>query len=440
MNASPDTEPSAWRRHYTLLILLFVYAMSMIDRQIMAVLIEPVKKEFGVSDTAMGLLTGLAFALFYSVMAVPFARYADRTNRRNLVGWCCVAWSGATALCGLAMGYWQLAAARVAVAIGEAGGTAPSVSMIADSYPREQRSRAMSIFMLGPHLGMLFGLGLGAWIAQQYGWRAAFLTMAVPGVIAGLLLRYTAFEPPRGLHEAVSTKVGAVQESFSVMLKDLRASPTFVSILVAGSFLGFAGYAIGIWSTTFLVRSHGLSLRDAGTLMGLAGGTAAIIGALLSGWMADRLARHDSRWQLGVPALGTLLAVPFGLMFYMAPAGINWNVAGIQVPHAMPIYLCFSVLSVWWAAPAYAALTNIVRPDRRATAMALYNLVLTTIGGGLGPLSVGMLSDALTPRFGVEALRWSLVAMILIYLLAVLTYLLALKPYAKALSEVPSKA
>jgi MFS family permease len=326
----------------------------------------------------------------------------------------------------------------VAVAVGEAGGTAPSVSMIADSYPREQRSRAMSIFMLGPHLGLLFGLGLGAWIAQRYGWRAAFLSMAVPGVIAGLLLRFTAFEPARGLHEAVGTKIGAAQESFSVMLKDLRGSPAFVRIVLAGMFLGFAGYAIGIWSTTFLVRSHGLSLRDAGTLMGLAGGTAAIIGALLSGWLTDRLARRDARWQLGVPALGTLLAVPFGLMFYMAPAGVNWSVAGIQVPQSMPVYLCFSVLSVWWAAPAYAALTNIVRPDRRSTAMALYNLALTTVGGGLGPLSVGMLSDALTPLAGAQALRWSLVAMILVYLLAVLVYLLALKPYAKAMQEAPT--
>ena len=161
------TQPAhGWRSHYALLILLFVYTMSVIDRQIMSILIEPIKQEFGVSDTVMGLLTGLAFALFYSTLAIPFGRHADRANRRNFVAYCCAAWSVMTALCGMATGFWTLALARMGVAVGEAGGGAPSMSMIADHYPPQQRGRTMSIYMLGPQLGILFGLTLGGWVAQ----------------------------------------------------------------------------------------------------------------------------------------------------------------------------------------------------------------------------------------------------------------------------------
>lgn len=160
----PILKTSAYglRSHYTLLVLLFVYTMSFIDRQIMGILIQPIKEEFQVSDTAMGLLSGLTFALFYSVLAIPFGRYADRANRRNFVAYCCAAWSAMTALCGMATGYWSLALARVGVAVGEAGGTAPSLSMIADHYPPERRGRAMGVYWLGPQLGILFGLTLGA--------------------------------------------------------------------------------------------------------------------------------------------------------------------------------------------------------------------------------------------------------------------------------------
>lgn len=427
-----------WRRHYMLLVLLFVYAMSMIDRQIMGVLIQPIKEEMGVSDTAMGLLTGLAFALFYSILAVPFGRYADRSNRRNLVAWCCMGWSVATGLCGMAVGYWSLAAARVAVAVGEAGGTAPSVSMIADTYPPRQRSRAMSIFMLAPHLGILFGLGLGAWIAQHYGWRSAFLWMALPGVVAALLLRFTCAEPLRGAQEKAvavaqqaSSAAGAAAERFGDVMRSLRQNRAFVTITLGASLMAFAGYAVGMWTTAFLVRSHGLQLKDAGALMGLVGGVSAISGAIFSGWLTDYMARRHSGWQLGVPALGTLLAVPFGCMFYMAESGAFWQLGSMQVPHSMLYFLGFSVCSTFWAAPAYAALTNVLAAKRLATALAVYNLMLTAVGGGLGPFAVGVISDALTPRYGTESLRWALVCMLVFYVLAALVFTIAIKSYVR---------
>ncbi len=318
---TPDKLPLG--THWTLLLLLFVYTMSFTDRQIIGILMQPIKTEFGVSDTAMGLLSGLAFALFYSALGVPMARYADHANRRNFVAYCCGAWSAMTALCGMAVGFWTLALARVGVAVGEAGGTPPSLSMVADHYPPGKRGRAMSVYMLGPQLGIIFGLALGGWIAHQYGWRQAFLWMAIPGIAAALLLRFTGVEPRRGAWEASAAGPGAgsapaapVREPFGAVARDLWQSKAFVRVTLAGLMLGFAGYGIGVWTPSFLVRSHGLSLKDAGAAMGLLGGLAAVVGTLIAGWLSDRLARRDARWRLGVPVLGCVIALPAGLAFY----------------------------------------------------------------------------------------------------------------------------
>lgn len=422
------------RSHYTLLLLLFVYAMSMVDRQIMAVLIEPIKREFGVSDTAMGLLTGLTFALFYSVVAVPFGRYADRSNRRNFIALCCAAWSVMTALCGLGTSYLHLALARSGVAVGEAGASAPSMSMIADHYPPQQRARAMSVFMLAPSLGTLVGLSVGGWIAFRYGWRSAFLWMSVPGLIAAFLLRFTGVEPIRGTWDSAARQQTAKTESLGEVLRALWKSKEFKRISLAGVLLGFSGYGIGIWSTAFLVRSHGLNLKDAGIIVGIIGGLTAVVGGLFSGWLCDRLSVRDPRWQLGVPMLGTLIALPLGIIYFLYPAGNPWMVGSIMIPKAMIFNSLFSFFSVWWAAPSYAALTAITRPDRRATVLALYGLGIALVGAGLGPFAVGALSDALTGIAGIEALRWSLIVIVCIYFFAVLAFISAMRPYKRALA------
>ena len=437
--ATPVKEQSAsnvtgWRRHYLLLVLLFVYAMSMIDRQIMGVLIQPIKQEMGVSDSAMGLLAGLAFALFYSILAVPFGRFADRTNRRNLIAWCCGAWSIATGLCGMAVGYWSLTAARVGVAVGEAGSTAASTSMIADVYPPEQRSRAMSVFSLGPHLGSLVGLGVGAWIAQNYGWRAAFLWLALPGIAIALLLRLTCREPVRGAQEARATSQVAV-EKFSDVMTALRRNKAFIWLGAAGMVMAFAGYAIGMWNTAFLVRSHGLQLKDAGAIMGFLGGPAAIVGALLSGWLTDTMAKRDTRWQIGMPILGTLISIPLGLAFYFSDSPEKWLVAGLQIPHSIVYYGLFAVFSSFWAAPAFAALANVIASSSLATSLSIYNLLLTAVGGGFGPLAVGLLSDAFTAKAGNESLRWALACMLGFYVLGALAYACSLRPYTRLMAS-----
>ena len=404
------THPAhGWRSHYALVMLLLVYTMSYIDRQIMGILVQPIKQEFGVSDTAMGVLTGLAFALFYGVLAIPFGRYADRANRRNFVACCCAAWSVMTALCGMATGFWTLALARMGVAVGEAGGGPPSLSMIADHYPPQQRGRAMSIYMLGPQLGIVLGFGLGGWIAQHHGWRAAFLSMSVPGLLAALLLRFTTVEPRRGIWETATGGAAPPTESLGVVLRDLWASRTFVRITLAVLLMVFVGTGIGIWTPAFLVRSHGMTLQGAGAAMGTLGGLAAVTGTLACGWLSDVLTRRDRRWRVGVPLLGCVLSVPLGLAFYLMPATDPWLIGSFALPRAMGFYVLFGFVTVWWTAPVYAMLAELIVPYRRATAMAVFGLVSTIVGAGFGPLAVGLLSDLLVPRFGNEALRWALV-------------------------------
>jgi MFS family permease len=446
--ASAATAPAALpgaaygaRSHWTLLVLLLVYTMAFIDRQILGLLVQPIKQEFGVSDTAMGILGGLSFALFYSLLGIPFGRHADRANRRNFVAWCCAAWSGMTALCGLATGYWTLFLARVGVAVGEAGCTAPSVSMVADHYPPRQRGRAMGVYWLGPQLGILLGLTIGGWIAHHHGWRAAFLSMSIPGVLGALLLRLSTVEPLRGRWEqGAADSVAPPREPLAALVRDLWASRAFRWTTLAGLTMGFAGYGIGLWMPAFLVRSHGMTLQGAGIVMGLLGGAAAMLGSLSGGWLSDRLGQRDARWRLGVPLVGCVLSVPAALAFFAWPAGTGWALGDIAVPRAVGIYLLFGVFAVWWTAPVYAVLAELVAPHRRVTAMAIFNLGMTMIGGGLGPLLTGALSDLLAPSLGQEALRWALAASSGgCYALGALAFVLALRAYARERAASPAQ-
>lgn len=437
--ASAHSAPLPVSTHWTLLLLLFVYTMSFTDRQVIGILVEPIKREFNVSDTAMGLLTGLTFALFYSLLGIPFARYADRANRRNFVAVCCGAWSIFTALCGMATGFWTLALARIGVAVGEAGGTPPSLSMVADHYPPAKRGRAMSVFMLGPQLGILFGLALGGWIAHHYGWRQTFIWIAMPGILAALLLRFTAVEPRRGAWESAGVRAAAAapSEPARQVFADLWQSPAFTRLTLAGLVLGFAGYGIGIWTPAFLVRSHHMTLQSAGAVMGILGGLAAVLGSLISGWLSDALTKRDPRWRLGVPVLGCALAMPAGLAFYLAPAADPWLLGGLTIPRSIVWYVLFGMTTVWWMAPVYAALSDIIPAYRRATANAIFNLGLVMIGGGLGPLLIGVLSDALTARYGNEALRWALTWSMVVYIIGIAAFIAAMRPYVQSLNQQP---
>jgi predicted MFS family arabinose efflux permease len=429
------TKIQGFRRHYTLFLLFLVSAVSLIDRQIMGIVIEPIKAEFHVSDTQIGLLTGLGFSLVYCLFAIPMGRFADRTNRRNLIGWCCAFWSAMTLLCGWVTSYWGLALARLGVAVGESGSGAASMSMIADLYPPHQRAKAISVYMLGAPIGALVGLSAGAWIAYYYGWREAFAWMALPGLITAVLLGLSASEPKRGSWETAASNA-ADHESLWQVLRSARACRPYVRIAIAGALLGFTGYGFSIWSTAFLVRSHGLTLKDAGTIMGLVAGPGAIIGSLSSGWLTAHLAQRDARWQLGIPIIGALLAFPLAVGFALFPATDPWQLGPLKVPHAALCMFGMSVFGMWWMAPSYTAIAHLVSPRRRATLIAVFNFGIMALGAGFGPLMVGMLSDHLTPMAGADSLRWALVVCATGYLLASAVLLSVLKPYVRRTQEM----
>jgi predicted MFS family arabinose efflux permease len=337
-----------WRTHLSLALLALVYIFSFIDRQVIAVLIEPIKHEFGASDTHMGLLSGLAFGLLYAALGVPVGRLADRFNRRNIVAICCGLWSLATLACGLAAQFWQLLLARMSVAIGEAGGMAPSISVVSDLYPKERRSLAISLFMMGPHFGVLIGLALGGWIAQQYGWRVTFMAFGLPGMALAALVWWWVQEPRRGAFESVAVVVKPSSESMWQQVGRLWGLTPFRRLALACGLAGLAGYGYGVWVPSFLVRTHGLSLAQAGLLFGVASGVGAVAGSLFSGWLSDRLNRLDQRWQLRLPTVGVLLALPSAWAFIVWPEGGHWMLGSLRVPHAVAFAPVFAFFASWW--------------------------------------------------------------------------------------------
>lgn len=434
-----------WRTHLSLALLALVYIFSVIDRQVIAIVMQPIKTEFGATDTQMGLLSGLAFGLFYAALGVPVGKLADRYNRSLIVAVCCSLWSVATLTCGLATQFWQLFLARMSVAIGEAGGMAPSISVVSDLYPPRQRSMVISLFMTGPHLAVVIGLALGGWIAQQYGWRATFIFFGAPGIVLGLLVWLFVKEPVRGGFDApvptpaesvTATDNPVATESLWRQVLRLMTIPAFRWVGLACGMAGLAGYAYGVWTPSFLVRTHGLSLAHAGLMFGVASGFGALAGGLSSGWLCDRLVVRDVRWQLGLPLMGVLVSIPCAIAFLLWPTAGFWQMGSLKVPHAMLFASLFGFFASWWPSLSYSAISHMVRASERGVAAALLNFFITLFGIGFGPLLTGVLSDLLTPMFGVQALRWSLVCVMLLMIPTAVLLGMALKPYRAQLAQL----
>ncbi|VVO12186.1 spinster family MFS transporter [Pseudomonas fluorescens] len=429
MNQSP---PVTWRTHYALFVLASIYVFNYIDRQLMAILIEPVKLEFGISDTQIGLLSGVTFAVFYTVFGFPMGRLSDRVGRKPVIAFSCIAWSLMTMLCGMAGNFLSLVLARVGVAVGEAGGTAPSVAMVSDLYPANRRSTALAVLMLGSSLGAIVGLGLGGWIAQNHGWRYAFLLIGAPGIFLGLLLLLTVRAPQR---VAPLGNVPEQQDGWFKTLVELLRTPSFLWLVLTGGAAAIAGYSIGTWSPSFLIRSHGLDLQEAGFLVGVVGGTGATVGTLVCGMLTDRMARRDVGWQIGVPLLGTLTSIPFALAYFLWPQGTAFHIGSIAVPQAFLFYSVFGFFGVWWATPCLSAITHLFPSTRRAQATAIFLMAMTLLGVGVGPLLVGMLSDFFVPTLGDESLRYALASSVSLLVLASVFLTLALPRYRQQIKN-----
>lgn len=411
-------------RSYVLFVLWLTYILNFVDRQLITILLEPIKLEFGASDTAMGFLSGFAFALFYASLGVPVARLADRWSRRNVIAISIGLWSAMTALCGLAGSFWQLALARVGVGIGEAGGTPPSHSLIADYFPVRQRATALSIHATATQFGILIGMLGGAIVAAEFGWRMAFIIFGIPGILVSLLMVFTVKEPPR------TEPLG--ETGILADVKHIWQLPGFSLISIAGATTALAAYGLGTWSPSFLMRTHGLTLVETGLLLGGAGAVSGIVGAVIGGILCDRLSRRDKRWQLWLPALGALATAPLMLAFVLWPESQQFAIGDSMIPVAIVFTLMGGVVAAFWIGPTYAAIQTLAPASMRTQASAIFLFLFNLIGMGLGPLLIGVLSDLLAPTFGSDSLRYAMAISMSLVLLGGYLFWRAAPQYASA--------
>src|SRR5215472_6675234 len=303
--AAPRPSVISNARYYTLTLLTLVYALNFLDRTIFNVLIEPIKKEFALSDTMMGLLAGFGFVLFYSTLGIPIARAADRLNRRNIVAAAFAFWSAMTFLCGMASNVTTLALARMGVGIGESAGTPASQSLVADLFDKNERPRALGIYAIGTYLGVFMGYFVGGWVNQHYGWRMAFLSAGLPGIALAAILWLTISEPKRG-----AMAESFVPEPLGPTLRFLASQPSFIIVLTGFCLTTYTNYATAAWIPPFLARVHHLSSAEIGTYAGTFKGLCGMAGTLAGGKVVAEISKRDDRWKLWAPAIMSGLAGP----------------------------------------------------------------------------------------------------------------------------------
>ena len=399
---------STRQKNYTLFVLVLVFTSSHVDRQIMGILGQPIKESLQISDTQLGLLTGIMFAVFYATLGMPMAMWADRRNRRNLISFSVFLWSGMTALCGAASSFTQLLLLRIGVGVGEAGSNPPSHSIIADLYPKEQRATAMAIFGTGINWGILIGFLVGGWINEWYGWRTAFVVVGLPGIFLALLVRFTLKDPPRGYAEAEGKDLPKVTPPpFWSVVKFMLHNPVLRNIIAAGALIAFTGYASVIWIPIYLVRIHGMGTGEVGTYLALFIGVGGAVGIYLGGRLADFLAaRHGEQWLPWMVAIVSLLGLPF--LYFCFTAATQ---TGALWAYALP-----AALGTVYVAPGFALIQNQTPTEMRSVAAAINLFIINIIGLGLGPFSIGFFSDMFSPEYGLDGLRYALMTSLVVIL------------------------
>jgi MFS family permease len=389
------------RAGLVLALLLFSYILNFLDRQILGILAHPIKEDLGLSDTEFGAIGGLAFALLYSVLGVPLAILADRTSRAGVIAVSVAVWSGFTALCGTATGYWQLFLFRLGVGVGEAGGVAPAYALITERFAPANRSRAIAIFSLGVPLGLALGTLVGAYLAQAIDWRAAFLVMGAIGLVFSPFL-WLGTKGKAAVQSAPTRREFA--ETFAVLLR----KPTFWLLAFAAAMSSLTGYGLALWVPSILIRSFGLDLTGTANFLAsvlFIGGTA---GMLLGGALADRLGPRDRRWNAWLPAIAWAVTAPCFAIGLMAPnLWIAW-----------PFLLVANGLNILWFGPLVGAIQNLAPPPMRASASGAFLLINNLIGLGVGPLLMGRISDVLKAEYGADSLRLAAVGCLVFYLVA----------------------
>jgi MFS family permease len=408
LDATASASTVSHARYYTLALLTLIYALNFLDRSIFNVLIEPIKKEFQLSDTMLGLLAGFGFVLMYSALGMPIARLADRSNRRNIVTAGLAFWSAMTALCGMAQNVVMLTFARVGVGIGESAGTPASQSIIADLFGKSERPRALGIFAIGTYLGVFLGYFFGGWMNQYFGWRAAFISAGIPGIAIALLLGLTVAEPAR--HGDIGDKVS--NEAIGPTFAFLFSQKSFPLVLIGFCLAGFTNYSTSAWIPAFMARVHHLTSAEIGTYAGTFKGLFGIAGALIGGFAVEKISKDDDRWKVWAPALMSGLAGPvFVLCMLTSSFYVMLWMLGL-----------FSIFVGFHLGPIFAVAQTIAKTRMRALAAATVLLTATCFGQGLGPLAVGYLNDVLKNAYGAQAVRYSLLIAALATVLAALFF------------------
>ena len=380
---------------YTTFVLFLVTAFNLMDRQILAILLEPIKRDLQLSDTAMGLLTGFAFVALYAVASVPIARLAETASRRTIIAVALALWSAMTTLSAFASSFAQLALARIGIGFAESATGPASNSMIADLYPPARRPFALSMLATASPVGMMLAFIVGGWLSDAVGWRMTLVSAGVPGIVLALVVWLTVREPERGAAE--SGHADTARYDFRTTLHHLLRSRAFVYLTLGAASSVFAIMAMMVWSPSVLTRVHGVATSTAGLWLGVATGLGGIAGGPLSGWWAGRLSRRDVRWLLRVPSITSMLAAPFLAMFLLLPPAA-----------ALPFFFLAVMCCAAILGPVMAATQEIAKVRMRATASALLILSFNFVGTGLGPVAVGAVSDLLAVTLGNSSIRAAL--------------------------------
>ena len=400
---APESVPlvSDGYRRYALTLLLVIYTLNFLDRQVVNILAESIKKDLHLHDWQLGMMTGLAFALFYTVLGLPIARLAERANRAWIISGAIAAWSGFTLLCGLAQNFPQLILARIGVGVGEAGCTPPSHSLITDYVPRDKRASAIAFYSIGTPLGSLLGMAMGGVVADLWGWRAAFLVAGAPGVLMSLLAFFTLKEPRKAAVKGVPHAGPKISEA----LKEILGKKTFWLMAIGAAIIAFAGYGSAAFIGSFYFRNHAAEAAAAaktfglgtagflGLALGIVGGVAGILGSYIGGVIGDRLGKKGPQGQMTLVSIAAVAGAPFYIAGMLSPSMVT----------AMTLLAIPTFLNSMWYGPIYGSVQGLVRPQTRATAAAVILFIINLIGLGFGPLAVGALSDVYADGMGMGA-------------------------------------
>jgi MFS family permease len=402
--------------NFVLGMLTFVYVFNFVDRQLLIILQESIKKELHLSDTQLGLLSGLTFALFYVSLGIPISRLADRTNRKNTIAASLGLWSLMTACSGMSRNFIQLLLARIGVGVGEAGGSPPAHAMISDYFAPSKRSTALAIYSSGIYVGILIGFLMGGYLNQHLGWRMAFFVVGLPGVIFSLLFYFLVKEPVKG---STDSERGEQKQTTTLwqVLKLLYSNKVFVVLAFATGLHVFCIYGLLNWTPSFLSRIHHLKSSEIGGLLGPILGIGGALGSFLGGYLTDRFGKTDKTLYLRIPAYAIIISI-----FFAAGA--------IFLPDKFLSISCFGIcaaLQSMYLGPSIAVAHSLVPAYMRSLTSAVLFFVLNLIGLGCGPLMVGIISDWLTPSFGTESLRWGMSIIIIVGIASVALFFVAAK-------------